>query len=578
MICVRTLKGPAVNSSATVEKKGIRNWLISLAINIALIAAVFAVSELTYETNDDIAISAEIAAGYPYVGFVSVYLCRALIAIQNIFPGANIFVYAQLIMSFIAFTVIIRIILERQESVLVTVLAILVTAYFSLDHYGCLQFTKTSALLMTAGLLWVTDAYLYERKVFYFICAFALYFTGVAFRQKGMFPAIAYSAVFMAIWWLTNRKEFFKDRKLLPEAGLVLLIIVMMIVPYGIDKASDAANASTPELRAGRLYQQERTQLTDYPFLKYTDQNMHEYEAAGFDENDLSLIDRWFFDYDGVASYENLKTINKINAPYVKADKSVFKAFKRAVKYSLESVVARDMNGWHIIFVLLIAVYLLAERRPGAWLYVLGAGALTIALYTVVYYMSRVQYRAIYVSDVNAVFWLLYCAAIGRRAERKTAGNIVLAVTIAAVLISFPASLRTINGMYDYNSTLIESPEVTAYLEENPDNFYIIPTVIAGQPQSYLTPLKTPVFPDNAADTGGWDTMTPYRLKHLRAHGIENPVKDLINNPGVYFLGDFKVKGLTQYFNKWYCRNGEKAEFIRVDEAGDLGVYQVVIR
>ena len=233
-------------------------------------------SELTYETNDDIAISAEIASGYPYVGFVSVYLCRALIAIQNIFPGANIFVYAQLVMSFIAFTVIIRIILERQESVLVTVLAILVTAYFSLDHYGCLQFTKTSALLMTAGLIWIADTYLHERRVSCFILAFALYFIGVAYRQKGMFPSIAFVALFMLLWWLTNGKEFFGGRKPLPEIGLVLIIVIAMLVPYGLDKASDAANAGTPELKAGRQYQAERVKVTDYPMLDYIEDNIGE--------------------------------------------------------------------------------------------------------------------------------------------------------------------------------------------------------------------------------------------------------------------------------------------------------------
>ena len=561
-----------------MKNKSLRNWIISLAANIAIMAAVFMLSEVTYETNDDFAIAAEIASGYPFVGFVSVYLCRILMLIQKIFPAANIFMISQLVMSFIAFTVIVKVILDRQESVLLSVLSLLLVLFYSMDHYGCMQFTKTSALLMTAGLIWIADTYLHERSAACFILAFALYFIGVAYRQKGMFPSIAFVALFMLLWWLTNGKEFFGGRKPLPEIGLVLIIVIAMLVPYGLDKASDAANAGTPELKAGRQYQAERVKVTDYPMLDYIEDNIGEYEAVGLDQNDLELIDRWFFDYDGAASYDNLKVINSINGPYAEADKSVVKAVKRAVKRSLESVLAMDKNGLHIIFVLLIVLYLLAERRPGVWMYILALGILTVVLYTAVYYMKRVQYRAIYIADVNITFWLLYIAAVSGRSEKKVAGNIVLAVTILAVTLSIPGQLDYLQSRVNYNSSLIEAPEVTEYLQAHPDSFYVMPTVLNSQTQSYMTPLKAPVVAANLTDTGGWDTMTPYKLEQLRAYGIENPVRDLINNPDVYYFGEFKVEGLTEYYDKWYCKEGEKAEFIKVDELADQGIYQVVIR
>ena len=560
-----------------MKKTSFRNWTISLAANAAIMAAVFLMSEVTYETNDDFAIAAEIVSGYPFVGFVSVYLCRMLILIQKIFPTANIFMISQLVMSFIAFAVIFKIILDRQESVLLTLLTLILILFFSMDHYGCMQFTKTSALLMAAGLIWIADVYLHERSAACFIFAFALYYIGVAYRQKGMFPSIAFVALFMLLWWITNGREFFAGRKPLPEIGLVLVIVIAMIVPYGLDMASDAANAGTPELKAGRQYQAERVKVTDYPMLDYIEQNIGEYEAAGLDQNDLELIDRWFFDYDGAASYDNLKVINSINSPYAEADKSVVKAVKRAVKRSLEAVLARDKNGLHIIFVLIIVLYLIAERKPKVWMYILALGILTVVLYTAVYYMKRVQYRAIYVADINITFWLLYIAAITGRAERKTAGSIVLVAAMIAVVLSLPGQFRYLDAMVEYNSSLIEAPEVTDYLKEHRDNFYVMPTVLNSQTQSYMTPLKAPVTADNLTDTGGWDTMTPYKLNQLRTYGIENPIRDLINNPKVYYYGDFKVKGLTQYYNKWYCKEGENAEFIKVDELADMGIYRVVI-
>ena len=64
------------------------NWLISLAVNAVILAAVLYFTDLMYETNDDFAIAEKLAAGYPYVGFVNYYLCRALMAVQAYAPNS----------------------------------------------------------------------------------------------------------------------------------------------------------------------------------------------------------------------------------------------------------------------------------------------------------------------------------------------------------------------------------------------------------------------------------------------------------------------------------------------------------
>ena len=55
------------------------NWIKSLAVNMVILILVLVTTNLMYETNDDYAIAARIADGYPYVNFINYYLCRILI-------------------------------------------------------------------------------------------------------------------------------------------------------------------------------------------------------------------------------------------------------------------------------------------------------------------------------------------------------------------------------------------------------------------------------------------------------------------------------------------------------------------
>ena len=246
---------PEVKKERPEGKKiaGRFNWLISLAVNAAILLLVLHFTDLMYETNDDFAIAEKLAAGYPYVGFVSYYLCRILMAVQAAFPQINIFIVSQLVTSFAAFTVLFKVILDRNPYIMEIVMGAVVTGFFSLDHYSSVQFTKTSALLMTAGLIFIADTYINNRDsklrfVLYSIIGYALFFTGVAYRQKGMFPALGFAGLFMLLWLILEGRDYFRGRKPVAEIALIIVLLAAAVVPYGLDLKSDEVNAGTPEL------------------------------------------------------------------------------------------------------------------------------------------------------------------------------------------------------------------------------------------------------------------------------------------------------------------------------------------
>ena len=556
-------------------------WLVSVAVNLVILFAVMHFAPMYYETNDDYSIACKIAEGYPYVGFVNYYLCKVLILLQKMFTGVNVFMLSQIVMSFISFTAVYRVLIDRSREITEGLLAAVVIAFFAFDHYSAIQFTKTSALLMASGLVCVADTYTRRRNVFAYIGGFLLYFIGVCYRQMGMFPAISYVFLFMLIWWILNGREYFKGKKPLLEIGLVLVIAALLVAPYAFDMQSDRMNASTPELALAREYQAERIKITDYPLVDNYEKFKDEYDAAGISENDIITIDRFVLDYDGAASLENLRTINRINAPALSSYMTIQKAVKRFVRKTVKALKERSFTGLHIIALAIICVFMVLTTRPKSWIYIPLIGALTVALYIAIYYMQRTNYRAFYVADVSAAFWLLYVImAEGKEPDRKAwrvwTGRLLCLLVTASLLTLFPKAIRIEEAKATHNNSVIANEEVTAYLEEHPDKFYIMPTPIQKWPATYLEPLAPAKMQDNCTNTGGWEAMTPSRLSFLEKHGISNPVKDLIDNPDVLMFGKYKKDMLLEYYNKWYGSDDKKIVFEQVDEISDIPIYKVI--
>ena len=579
----RVSRNQEINDKIMQRKSGSwKYWLISLAVNLVILAVVLHLTPIYYETNDDYSIAYKIATEYPYVGFVNYYLCMALIPIQKVFSSVNIFILSQMIMSVTAFTAVLKVFFERRSEFFYCALAAGIAFFFSFDHYSSVQFTKTSALLMAAGLVYIADAYIHSEPVISFLGGYLLYFIGVCYRQMGMFPALSYIGVFMLIWWMFNGRRFFKGKNPFKETALVLLILALLVIPYGFDKMSDRMNASTPELAYGREYQAERVKITDYPVLDRYENFADEYEAAGFSRNDIYIIDRFILDYDGAASLENLKTINRIDSPTASTKATVIKAVKKFLKNTLKSL--RDMNftGRHIVILAMLALAAAIAGKKRDWAYILAAGALTVALYIAIYYMQRTMYRAFYVADISAALWLLYVMAVEARIPgEESAGHswirrICFSLVIAMLILLTPGAIRGLEAGSARALSYTEPAEITEYLDSHPEIFYVVPTSRQKYPAQYADPLSVPTMPENRTNTGGWETLTPARMDFLKSHGVSNPIKDLIDNPDMLFFGEYKFDQLSEYYNKWYAAEGKRIIFEEVDNINETGIYRII--
>ena len=109
-----------------MENRTKYSLLKSAAINAVILAAVLAATHMMYETNDDYAIASRIVDGYPEVNFVNYYLCLILVKIQAAVPSLNAYVIFMILGSYVSFTCILKLIMDRTDQKIIYIASALV--------------------------------------------------------------------------------------------------------------------------------------------------------------------------------------------------------------------------------------------------------------------------------------------------------------------------------------------------------------------------------------------------------------------------------------------------------------------
>ena len=227
------------------------NRFKSIAINAVVLTAFLMFAHTVYETNDDHAIAKMLVEGYAYVGFVNFYLCKTLITIQSMLPGINVFVCSQIFLSYIAFTAILRIIMDRSSSRLFNVVAIALITTFAIDHYASIQFTKTSALLLTAGFLLAMNYATARGHWTDCLESLTLIVVGSAYRWSTLLPSLGFLCAFAGIYAFVTLIEGDKTKKikeklvlLKPLKYCVIVVIIAQTILCGIRRFMPAKRTS----------------------------------------------------------------------------------------------------------------------------------------------------------------------------------------------------------------------------------------------------------------------------------------------------------------------------------------------
>lgn len=563
-----------------MKEKKRHNLLISLAVNAVILAGMLLLTDMAYETNDDFAITSRLVAGYPYVGFVNYYLCKALIAVQHAIPGVNWYVIMMIAASFAAFTCILYTIYEAGESRIVSIAATTMVVLFAFDHYSTIQFTKTAALVMTAGMLLLVDCVTEKRKAPGYIIALLFIYLGAMIRVDALLASAGFAGIYGLVWLFMNRKRLISDRYFTaPRILLYVVLVALVFGAYELDQVSCRINVSTDELRYAEDYSLYRSNIVDYPTYEYYEDHIADYDAIGISENDIYLIDHWVFDYEGAASMENLRNIDGIERHHDSKATVMTKAVKKCLREIYSGLKSLSFTGIHIIYLCCLALWLILALKPKHWWYVIGTALMALALYFAIYYMQRPAYRALYVADIGAAVWMLYYLMknCGEGGKSRSTVNIIMGIAvIAATLMLLAPGYKGVQSKVASAESKIMSEKVQEYFMAHESDFYVWGTTEKKQPRVYATPWLAPTGTDrNVTGTGGWGVLSPYTLDKLDDYGIYNPIKDLIDNDHAYYVGNKRIKRLTEYYNKWYGSPDKVIYMEQVDEIGGNKIWSV---
>ncbi|GEM_PF-1863351 len=561
------------------------NWIKAIIINIVILAVALIVADTVYETNDDYVISLRMVDGYAYSTFVNWFLCKGIIALQSVIPGVNAFVVAQMVISWVSFLLITRTILESIENKTLLVIAVLILTVFAGDHYCIIQFTKTSAVALTAGFLVLIDAMIRKRSVGMYVWAFVLIYLGTWMRTMNLIAAIGFAGLFLIAWVIIHRKElipegYLKGRRI----ALYVVCLALVAGAAGTYVMSMSINNSTQELKDFNEYDTYRSLVTDYPVYENYENGSMDYEMAGISKNDLYLINSWYLDYDGAASLENLKTINEIYNETGQSQISVSEAVQSFKAGTVKDLSDFDRRGVHLLILGLLGAAVILLYRPRYWVYVIATGALVAALYIYLYYVGRPLYRATYIADISAMTWILYF--MGGEEVRKGVANIragaikvmICVLCAAFVLVCQMPMKDAYTQLHDYAVKGRISDEMTSYLKEHEDSFYVFGTGTRGLSPYYSEPLTMPGpnYQKNALGFGSWGTGSPYLKSKLAQYGLNNTFGDLIDNEKAFVFEDKNVDRLTKYFNKWYGPQTKMIYLEHVDTVAGHDLWKVV--
>lgn len=552
------------------------NWIKALAVNIIIMVVVLLITDMVYETNDDYAISSRIAAGYPYVNFISYQLATILIPVQRLCGFINVYVLYQIIGSLAAFTCILKLILDVNRNKLVLIATVMIMAIYSFDHYCTIQFTKTSALLMTAGFIILLDSMFNKRKAIYYVIAMLLFYAGALLRFDGMIVALGFAGIYLIFWIVCNRKiipEQYLEKK---RIVLYLVLLVLIAGGWGMQKISCDANVSTPELQKYKAYSELRSEVVDFPIYERYDTNKEKYDKIGISENDLFLVDRWFLDYDGAASSEKLKEIISVDRQFSNHEYSIEKSVIHTLKSTTKSIRNMDFTGIHMVILLLLGLWILLIARPRDFTFVLMMTVVGFCVYAALYYMERPTYRALYIADISATMWILYhfnTVSPEKTSKIGFATGIAIVVIMAGLIVPVWTDAQEKALSDDYR---IMPKQMVEYFDSHRNDMFVFNTAENRTTASYNTPIISPAVDklSNTMGCGSWGTMSPYIMNILAEYNMTNPIKDLLNNEHAYYVGTYCEEALEEYFTKWYG-DGKNVVLNKVKEIDGIGIWQV---
>lgn len=520
--------------------KAWKNVLLAMLITACATAVIWLLFPPHFtETTDDLLMA---SFSYGYMGdytsklvFINILVGKFLKICMQIFPHIPWYALMQCAIVYASFTALVFLLLQKFGRRRAMIPIAFLFAFFGYEFFSSLQFTKTAASAVTAGLLLMFYGVAESKKWYTWFIGGLLTLVGSLYRFR-IFEMILLLmfGVGLILVWKTIREKQWKEffRICVP----FVLVLAICFGAYAVDRWMYGRspgwedfwsyNYLRDNLQNSRQDEKHATGFPDYY------ENIDLYESLNITENDYNLYctgnfaDTELFTRDVVERLVEAKENKEINLQF-------FRSFFQTIGKGILSYQVFPA----LCIALLAGLLSISRKRMDQLFLLLYEVAVFLGIQVYFFYRGRYLQARTDVSVIFAMVAILIFYATQMEALLPTRRKAAVLLAGACMLAAIPDYA----GYYNKDRAELAdraNTEVHELISSDSSHFYL-----------YFASWR--YFPDkmydiwhvaekgcgkNRSALGTWRVSTPTVIDKLAQYEITNPYRDLINNDKVYLL------------------------------------------
>lgn len=556
--------------------------LFAFAINLVIVALCVLATSFSYDSVDDFYNSLHICNYHNYYNNNINYILATIIgSTQYILNGFNCYVLALIGFSFIAFTSITYVFVDKYSRTKAVVFTLLVNILFALDHYAHVHSAKTSALLIAGGFLLVLNAIRNKRyNLPFFIGVIEILF-GSFFMFEYFFVGLAFAVAFFMGDMIAKRKYKIAFRKFFWYFRPFLLVFAFVVASTMLlNQYTYSVNNSSYESSDFYEYSMLTDSVSKFPFPNYKDNQAELAEAGISSESEYELLKDGYYDKNTSLNIEALGVINDIqkknypvNIPTIISN--------IAADYGEHFLIFDSFAFYIIVFVFLTVVYIIYQKRRFAFFPVFYLPvAFASGIYIRILYSGASYY--VYGIYLFMVVMLLNSFDFGNKRpvdfklfSKRKISLISCSVFLVCLLGGYASSYIA----HHMNSKNYNRPSgLLLEISIHPERYYLLDPVTANDYIKNTDYYNHPLWGYPTNFMKNIDSFGYYHdTQQLRRFSLtDNPYKSAIDSRKVFVIDNYMVFKKEKYFTKYYASNDKTISYALTDEHDGYKIYKVV--
>ncbi len=493
------------------------NLIVSIAIPFITCIIILSVFGIRYQTNDDATLSNIAAGAYGdtihmvYVNVLFSVILRPLYALKM----ANWYVIVQLLLVVVSISVIVHILMKRLGAIQGIIVSATIMIAFAEHIFYSFQYTECSTIILTAGLLLITDNLGKIDKMTWIGIFLAL--MGSLIRWQSFYLVGGMSGVILLY------KFFSIDRK--KQKNAIITMAILFAVVFGAKFADILAYQIDDGWKNFAQYNNARTQYSDFKVYRL-DSDVNSFAEIGVSDVDYEMLNNWdFYDPEHFTAEYILTLADSV------PNMSFIEAFKKTARTLVDMLSGKMYD--YMFWVVVVIAFL--HMRPNKGVFeIIGIGIVCGILLFYLIYKGRlpswVQMSLIW----TFVIYIFY--SVPDSAPEFSKNMIIPLLSFVLIIyLSRPAYSKLMVDAPNYREWSHSEQQYFDSMSDDKKNLYLLATDSINVAAGFdVWNPRTDNFYSNIVAFGGWLSQAPHRNEALQKYGLTRPIVDCVDKSNVY--------------------------------------------